>query len=328
MKCLVTGATGSVGSRIVKRLLEDHHEVLALARETSDLSLLDTNQVEIVRGDMTDAESLRQAAEGVDWVFHSAAPVDDWVPEEVFWKVNVEGTRSLLNACRKQSLSRFVFMSSINVYGIHPAPNTNENAPYVGEHHPYCETKIQAEKMLLAAHLEEGFPVTILRPANIWGPTANAWTIRPVQKLLADEVRLIGGGRGAINPIYVDNLADVAVRFADLEETNGEGYIVTDGIRDWCVRDFFHKYCGMLGIPPVTRSIPKPVAMGVAWGAETLARLNGKRPFITRFVVQMLTKNCHYDVRKLQSIYGTEPHYSFEEGLEETKRWLVNRGIV
>jgi len=327
MRCLVTGATGSVGSRIVSRLLEDGHEVRALARKTSDLSLLDLKSVELVTGDMTDTDSLDRAVEGIDWVFHSAAPVDDWVPREVFWKVNVEGTRALLEASRKQSLSRFVFLSSINVYGIHPEPDTSEEAPYVGEHHPYCETKIEAEKMLFSAYEKESFPVTILRPANIWGPTASAWTIRPVQKLLRNEVRLIDGGKGAINPIYVDNLADVCVRFAAIEETLGEGYIVTDGIRDWTVKDFFDRYCEMLGIPPVDRSVPRSIAMAVAFGAETFARISGKRPFITRFVIQMLTKECHYDVRKLQSLHP-EPRFSFEEGLEETKRWLTDRGFI
>ncbi|MCA9433582.1 MAG: NAD-dependent epimerase/dehydratase family protein, partial [Candidatus Omnitrophica bacterium] len=231
-------------------------------------------------------------------------------------------------ACRKQSLSRFVFLSSINVYGLHPKPNTNEESPYVGKHHPYCETKIEAEKMLLDAFEKERFPVTILRPANIWGPTANAWTIRPVRRLLRNEVRLIDGGSGTINLIYVDNLADICVRFAEMEETLGEGYIVTDGNREWHVKDFFDKYCEMLAIPPVTRSVPKPVAMGVALAAETYARLTGNRPYITRFVLQMLTKNCHYDVQKLQSVYGKEPRYSFEEGMERTKKWLTDKGII
>ena len=327
MKCLVTGATGSVGSRIVKRLLEEGHEVRALARPTSNLHLLDTGEIELVRGDMTDPDSLSRATRGVDWVFHSAAPVDDWVPREIFWKVNVEGTRSLVEACRKGSIHRFVFLSSINVYGLCPRPNTNEDCPYVREHHPYCETKIEAEEILMNAYGSEGFPVTILRPANIWGPTANAWTLRPVQKLLQGKVWLIDGGRGAINPIYVDNLADIAIRFAGLDQTVGEGYIVTDGIRDWCVRDFFHKYCDMLGIPRVTRSIPKSVAMGIALAAETAARLTRRRPFITRFIIQMLTKKCHYDVRKLQAVTNRPPRYTFEEGLEETRRWLKDSGV-
>ncbi|MCA9415950.1 MAG: hypothetical protein KC917_06760, partial [Candidatus Omnitrophica bacterium] len=58
------------------------------------------------------------------------------------------------------------------------------------------------------------------------------------------------------------------------------------------------------------------------------SRITGSRPYITRFVLQMLTKNCHYDVRKLQSVYGNKPRYSFEEGMEETKRWLGDKGII
>lgn len=328
MRCLVTGASGSVGSRIVARLLEDGHEVTALVRATSNLSLLDRDRVLISVGDMTDPASLRRAVEGADWVFHAAAPVDDWVPNDLFHRINVEGTRSLAEACNPDGLKRLVFISSINVYGLNAADGTNEASPRLGGDHPYGASKIETEDLLLQAHRDRGLPVTILQPANVWGPTAQAWTLRPIRKLLDGKVWLIDGGAGAVNPIYVDNLADIAVRSAGMAETVGETYIVTDGHRDLTFRDFFGAYCRMLGIPPVTRSLPRWAAMTVAAGAEGAALLSGKKPFITRFALRMLTKHCWYDVRKLESTFGAKRRYGFEEGMEKTREWLKEVGVV
>lgn len=328
MKSLVTGASGSVGSRIVKRLLEEGHSVRGLVRRTSDLSDLEPERIELCFGDMTDPKSLRIAAQGVDWIFHAAAPVDDWVPASVFHQVNVEGTRYLIDACEGADLKRLVFVSSVNVYGVQPPAHTDEETPYHVCGIPYCDTKIRAEKMFFEAHKRTGLPVSILRPANVWGPTAKAWTVRPVERLLAGKVRLIDQGSGAFNSTYVDNFADVCLLAAEKPEAVGEAFICTDGFPDLRMKDFFDRLADLIGAPRVVKSVPKPLALGIGWCAETMARITGGRPFITRFVIEMLTKRCHYDTRKLREVLGFRPRCSFEEGMEETRGWLRERKII
>jgi nucleoside-diphosphate-sugar epimerase len=328
MKCLVTGASGSVGCRIVKRLLEEGHSVRGLVRRTSDLRNLETDRIEHCYGDMTDPDSLREAVRGVEWIFHAAAPVDDWVPASVFHQVNVEGSRHLIDACEGTDLKRLVFVSSVNVYGVQPPARTDEETPY----HPcgiaYCDTKIRAEKMFLEAHKRTGLPVTILRPANVWGPTAKAWTVRPVEKLLAGKVRLIDHGSGAFNSTYVDNFADACLLAAEKPEAVGEAFIATDGFPDLRMKDFFDSLADLVGVARVEKSVPKPVALGIGWCAETVAKITGGRPFITRFVIEMLTKGCHYDTRKLREVLGFRPRYSIEEGMALTKEWLMEQKVI
>lgn len=326
MRCLVTGASGSVGSRIVHRLLEQGHEVRALVRPTSGRQYLGDERIERVIGDMTDRASLEKACQGVEWLFHAAAPVDDWLPAEVFKNANVTGTKHLIEACKKAPLNRLVFISSVNVYGVQPPPNTSAETPMAPCGYPYCDTKIEAENLFMAAYREQGLPVSILRPANIWGPTANAWTIRPVQQLLAGEVRLINHGRGSFNPIYVDNLADACLLAAEKQEAVGEAFVLTDGILGMTFKDIFEILADMVGAPKVTASVPKWFALIAAFGYEQLSKITGKRPRVTRFVVEMLTKECYYDTAKTQEVLGYKPRISFEQGLEETKAWLREQG--
>jgi nucleoside-diphosphate-sugar epimerase len=328
MKCLVTGASGSVGSRIVKRLLEEGHEVRGLVRKTSSLAYLPNEGVEIVQGDMTDLESLEAACAGCQWIFHSAAPVDDWVPAQVFEEVNVEGTRLLLEACDRRILDRFVFISSVNVYGVQPPPNTNEETPLIPCGYPYCDTKIEAERILMEAHRDSQLPITILRPANIWGPTATSWTIRPMQKLLNGKVTLIDGGGGSFNPIYVDNLAEACLLAAQHPEAVGEAFIITDGIVGMTFKDYFDLLSRMAGLPAVRKKAPKWLALIVAGTVEQAAKITGKRPFITRFVVQMLTKNCYYDTAKSKRLLNYRPRVSQEQAFAETQAWLREAGIL
>ena len=328
MKCLVTGASGSIGSRIVKRLLEEGHQVRAFLRPTSHLAYLDPSKVEIHRGDMTDRESLENALQDIDWVFHSAAPVDDWAPAHLFHRINVEGNRLFLEACRGMGLKRFVYVSSVMVYGVDPPEDTSEETPYQPCGIPYCDTKIEAEKFFFRAHRGAGFPLVVLRPSNVWGPTAKAWTLRPIEKLLAGEVRLIDGGQGSFNSSYVDNFADACLLAAEHPRALGEGFIVTDDFGTLDFKFFFDRLADMAGRPRVTRSVPKWVASTAAFFFEKKARLNGGRPQITRFAIDMLTKNCHYDSSKIRETLGYRSRIGLEEGFAQTRAWLVERGVI
>ena len=118
MKALVTGATGFIGSHIVERLLEQGHEVRALARKTSDLSHLNTTGAEIVFGDVEDYDSLVSAIDGTEVVFHAAARVmPGWGKWEDFQHETINGTENILRASAEAGVSRFVYVSSGTVMG-------------------------------------------------------------------------------------------------------------------------------------------------------------------------------------------------------------------
>ncbi|MGZ4203195.1 MAG: NAD-dependent epimerase/dehydratase family protein, partial [Thermoleophilaceae bacterium] len=115
--CLVTGATGFIGGHLAQRLVEEGYQVRCLARDTSDTSLLERLDVEIAPGDLTSAGSLARAAKGCRYVFHCGALVSDWATTKEIARINVEGTRNVLQASLDASVERFVHFSTTDVYG-------------------------------------------------------------------------------------------------------------------------------------------------------------------------------------------------------------------
>src|SRR5262245_24998666 len=171
MKCLVTGPSGLIGSHVIEALVKRGHQVRALARETSDLSMIRPTGAQIVYGDLTDPASIESAIRGVDWVFHTAARMNDWGPWSEFLAHNVQGTENLLRAARQVGVKRFVHVSSTGGTGLCALRDVDEAAPYRPEGH-YEESKVQSEQVALHYHRRLGVPVTIVRPCWTLGPRA------------------------------------------------------------------------------------------------------------------------------------------------------------
>src|SRR5947207_13562377 len=146
MKVLVTGAAGFLGSHLVDMLLERGDEVRAMVRPIEDASYLRTlKHIEIVYGDLTDAESLKDAVQGMQRIYNVAAKTGPWGLEEVYRAVNVRGLASLINAAMDAGVQRIVHTSSITVYGHHLQGLVTEEHPYQAEDNPYSRTKIAGE---------------------------------------------------------------------------------------------------------------------------------------------------------------------------------------
>src|SRR5947208_3117056 len=151
--CLITGATGFVGGHLAEAAKARGLTVRTLARPDSDTALLDRLGVEICRGNLTDAGSLRKAVEGVDLVFHCAAKVGDRGPIEEYRAVNVEALRTLLDAVKGRPLRRFVHVSSLGVYEARHHHGTDETEPLPERHiDGYTQTKVESERLALHYH--------------------------------------------------------------------------------------------------------------------------------------------------------------------------------
>src|SRR5262249_23707653 len=125
----ITGATGFVGGHLAEACRSRDIQVSTLARQGSETAFLERLGVTVHRGDLTDAEAVRKAVDSVDVVVHCAAKVGDWGPVEAYRAVNVDGLRSLLDACRGKSLQRFVHISTLGVYPARHHYGTDESEP-------------------------------------------------------------------------------------------------------------------------------------------------------------------------------------------------------
>lgn len=170
MKVLVTGANGFVGAALCKKLVERGDQVRGLVRKTSDLTLLKGIPIQKMVGSLESSESLKKAVEGIGLVYHVASAVSDWGSIKMFRRVNVEGTRHLLNASIRAGVNRFVYVSSVAVHSFIGAQEMNENSPQLPTPFPYCQTKRETEAIVMEAHHQNKIVVTVVRPGDVFGP--------------------------------------------------------------------------------------------------------------------------------------------------------------
>ena len=323
--CLITGATGFVGGHVAEACVARGMHVHALARAGSDVALLEKLGVSLHRGDLTDSAILRQAVEDVDAVIHCAAKVGDWGPVEEYRAINVEALRKLLDVCVGRRLDRFVHLSSLGVYATRNHYGTDESAPLPVNHmDAYTQTKVEAERLALDYQRRHGVPVVVLRPGFIYGPRDRTVLPNLIENLRERRVRWIGGGRRAMNTIFVENLVDAI--FLALEKPNAIGHVynLTDG-ETVSKRRFIQALVNGL-------NLPKPPLLGAPiWMANLLARYMENRahkrgsptpPLLTQGRVKFLGLNLDFSIDKAKRELGYKPHFSFDQGMEKTIAWV------
>jgi dTDP-glucose 4,6-dehydratase len=314
---LVTGAGGFIGSHLTERLVRDGHSVRALVRYNGrdDRGHLDRlppairREVEVHRGDLKDPEAVRKAVEGRAWVFHLGAliaiPYSYLNPLDVV-QTNVVGTAHLLDAClASRDLERVVLTSTSEVYGTARYVPIDEAHPLQGQS-PYAASKIGADALGLSYHKSFGLPVTILRPFNTYGPRQSARAIIPTiisQALTRPVVRL-----GSLEPrrdlTYVADTASGFLAIAGCDAAVGQAVNIGRG-EDLTIGDLVRRIAARLGTPLRVEADEHRVRPAASEVGRLLAGTNLAR-----------------------ELWGWEPEYSLDRGLDETIAWVRdNLGI-
>jgi dihydroflavonol-4-reductase len=321
VKALVTGATGFVGSAVVRRLLREGHHVRAWVRATSDRRNLQDIDVEVIEGDLTDAESLLQACDGCDALFHVAADYRLWAPApEELYRTNVDGTRAILEAAKRVGIPRVVYTSSVATLGI-PKDGTpgNENtAVALGDmigH--YKRSKFLAEEVARTFAVE-GLPVVIVNPSTPLGPRDIKPT--PTGRIVRDAVagRLPAYVDTGLNIVHVDDVAE-GHWLAFLRGVVGERYIL--GGFDLSLHEVLLQIADISGSSPPKWRLPHAAVMPVAYAAEAWARLTGTNPIATVEEVRMSKKHMYFSSTKAMRELGYAPRPA-RLALEDAVRWF------
>ena len=322
--CLITGATGFVGGHLVEACAARGWNVRALVRSSSETELLERHNVALIRGDMTDRPALGEALQGVEVVFHCAAKVGDWGPVEEYRAVNVAALRGLLDACRAQPLRRFVHFSSLGVYAARHHHGTDENEALPAHHiDGYTQTKVESEQLVMSYYRDHQLPVVVLRPGFIYGPRDRTVMPKIVENLRQRKVRYIGGGKRAMNCIYVGNLIEAALLAVEKPEAVGQIFNLTDG-EFVSKRHYIDTIVKGLGLPhPKRVSLPLWLARVMAWWMERDARKKNspKAPRLTQGRLKLFGLNLDFSIEKAKRELGYRPRWSFDEGMRETLAW-------
>jgi nucleoside-diphosphate-sugar epimerase len=323
MKNLVTGATGFIGSFIAEELIKRGEGVRVLVRKTSNTKFLRDLGVELCYGDLSDAASVSTALKGVDKVFHSAALVGDWVPREEAYKINVEGTRFLLNASSDEKIKRFVYVSSLAVLGMRDHHKTPSNPPSEKTGDVYADTKIDAENMVTEFGRKNDLPFTVIRPGFVFGPRDDKVIPRMVDFLKKGKYMFIGSGRNKVNMIYVENLAGAVIEASYSDKTLGQVYNITND-SGMTMMDIVYMVSDLWGYKRPDKHVPKGVAYVLCNTLEFFARLTNAKepPLLNKTRMKFLSLNLEFDILKIKMDLGYRPKVDMLEGLKRTKAWM------
>ncbi len=244
-KILVTGASGFLGCRLVEQLLlGEKVPVRAMAHRAGSAARLSRLPVEIAWADITDPKSVEQALEGCNVVVHCAYGVRG--NRRTVRRVTVEGTRILAEAALSCGVSRFIHVSTVAVYSYSPPSGVvEEKTPFIRSGEPYCDDKIDAEKIIWKLINKRNLPATVLRMGNIYGPFSAPWTMRPLTHIRDGYITLVDRGNHNSNMVFVDNAVEGILRAIKEEKAIGEAFFVTDDELSW--KMLYGYYASWLG---------------------------------------------------------------------------------
>jgi nucleoside-diphosphate-sugar epimerase len=325
MKILVTGGGGFLGQALCRGLRARGYEVVSLSRNRYDA--LDALGVAQLQGDLGDRDAVLAAAHGCGAVFHNAAKAGAWGRYASYHRANVAGTQHVIDACRAHGITRLVHTStpSVTHRATHPVEGGSaDTVPYgVGLKAPYAATKQIAEKLVLAAN-DAALATVALRPRLIWGPGDNHLLPRLAARARAGRLRLVGDGGNRIDTTYIDNAAqahfDAFEHLAPDAACAGRAYFISNG-EPRTMRETVNALLAAVGAPPVTKSLPFPLAYAAGALCEGLWHalpLRGEPP-ITRFLAEQLATTHWYDMGPARRDFGYVPRVSFDEGVRRLR---------
>lgn len=318
----ITGAGGSLGRALTRRLTENGHRVKGLVRKEGDADGLRELGAEPVPGDVREAATLEDLVQDCSFVFHLAAWMGSPFDEDLAYAVNVGGTENVVRAAGRAGAERVVLASSIAVYGPVRRGVVTEESPVRNVGDLYGETKIEAEKAARREAERAGVELTILRPTMIYGPESPSWTEIPFDQISKGLPIVIGSGEDLADPVYVEDVARAFELAASTPEAAGETFNIGAGSATW--NEFLGFYARMSGRS--LRRVPAPLARTGARVAERAQRAIGRRPQVVAEMVGVMTSRATYSHEKASRVLGYEPEFGLERGMRETEAWLRRSG--
>jgi nucleoside-diphosphate-sugar epimerase len=306
----VTGGSGFIGGALIEKLRREGWDVRALARSERAAERVRELGAEPVMGDLDDLH-----VEDCEVAFHAAAKVEDFGDPADFERVNVQGTRNVVAACRAGGVRRLVHVGTeAALMAGQPLVNVDESAPLRPDSPVlYSSSKAKAEEIVRGADFE----TVVVRPRFVWGRGDTTLLPQMVEMVRAGRFRWVGGGRQLTATTHIDNTVE-GLWLAATRAPAGGVYFVTDG-EPTVFRDFITQWVGTQGVSIPDKSVPPGVAKAAAASAERIWRLLKRpgSPPLTRFAVWVSSQECTIDISRAQRELGYAPVTTREDGLRE-----------
>ncbi len=320
----ITGATGSVGFMLAKRLSETGEKVRAMVRDPARAAALRALPgVEIVQGDLSQQATPRGLMEGCGLVYHAGAKVQG-SDRSAYEAVNLAGTKAVLNEAIRAGVERFVYLSTIGVYGLSAAQNLTEDAPWIASRSAYIASKQEAEQIVMTAGLR--MPVAIARPGDVFGPQQYTWTTQFIEKINQGVLMPpTDAASGTLNLVYIDNLVDALILLGWHPQAIGQAFNVVDG-EPMRVSDYIRTLASMAGkkLPAVPAFVLRTAGLLMM----VADRVRGREAMVTPESINFLLHKRSISNEKLRTRLGWVPAVGREEAFLSIADWAHSAGYI
>jgi nucleoside-diphosphate-sugar epimerase len=318
---LVTGANGFIGSHLTDRLVREGVGVRCLVRRTGNLQWLKHPGIEIVQGELSDPESLRRAADGMDSIVHLAGKTKAATREEYF-RANAEGTENLLGAADR-NLERFVYVSTQAAAGpspgLKPVRETDEPHPVT----PYGESKLAGEKAVLAR--AGNMPVTVIRPPSVFGPRDK--DMFQLFRAVHNRIRpMLGWKERFVSLVFIDDLVEGIWMALTKKEALGRTFFInTEDAVSW--DDFGGTAARAMGRTAVPVRIPLSVFILIIRLNDLRCRWTGKASILNGSKIpEFRARYWITDGSRARNELGFRPKCPLSEAVRKTVDWYRREG--
>ena len=323
MKAFITGGGGFIGSAIACELVRRGFSVTSFSR--NDYPALGEKGIEVMKGDISDADSVSRACEQADIIFHVAAKAGTAGHYRDYYRTNVTGTANIIQACKKNKIKYLIYTSSASVvFNGKNIEGADESLPYPSRPLSYyTATKAIAEQMILQANSPVLGTIS-LRPHLVYGPGDNHLIPEIISKAVNGRLYRIGKCRNLVDVTYIDNVVTAHINAAQAviinPEVTGKAYFITNGepVRLW---DFLDMILQVYGLVPLKKRIPVWSAMMISHVSEIFHRIfTNDQETLTPFIVSELTRSHWFDISRARRLLDYEPVITNTEGL---KRMMI-----
>ncbi len=328
---LITGGAGFIGSHLVDLLLSEgippeNLRIVVKPGESTE-NLVD-EPFEIITADIRNKKAMFAAVKDCDIVYHLAARIDfDGKTYADYKDVNVDATGYLLDAAQKYGIKKFVFFSSIGVYGL-PA-GVGDIDGWDESHEPtysnlYGRSKWDGEELVRAAHQESGLKYAIVRPASVYGPREKGPTLALYKTIKNHQFIMLGDGKNKMHYVFVKDLVKGA-RLAE-QSTKATGEYILAGPDPMFFSEIVDSVATSIhqSIPPI--GLPKPLAMVLAYVCQFVTQVTGVALPLFPSRVRTMTTTYWYSIKKAKREIKYNPQVTFKKGSKLTGEWYLKKG--
>jgi nucleoside-diphosphate-sugar epimerase len=329
MDVLITGGTGFIGSRLALKYLESGDSVRVIGQENNQAEmenrkLIEAEGAEIILGSMTDRKLVSEVVEGMDLVFHLAAAQHEAnVADEVFWKVNVTGTRNILDASVDAKVERFVHGSTIGVYGAALEGNVNEQSA-LKPNNIYGITKLEGEKVVMS--FDGKLPFVIVRISETYGP-GDRRLLKLFKGIKKNIFFIIGDGENLHHLLYIDDLIEGLLLSATCERAIAKTFVLS-GKDAVSTNSMVAEIARQLGKTiPRFRAPLSPFLVAAAI-SEGILRPLGIQPPLHKRRMDFFRKSFVFSQEESAKTLGFLAKVSFTQGVSDTIQWYTQMGYL